>query len=188
MGFVEKIDLAILDGFYQRVADWMQHTYGKSCFWLARIFCWLVLGATAVLILRVFFFGSTMYENSLILPLLAPVFLTFSFMVRIKKLEDEERSETNLRALRVMNPRRLFFPYGLARMFILGSVSVLIMFGLFKGTPTVPGWPLGMEIGLCILFIISFVSAEYFSACTPKPQSPVKAGNEIAARAVPSRT
>ena len=182
MGFFEKIDLAILDGFYQKIADNVQERWGYSCFRLA-IWCdWVFLILTTYIYLSgIVFFGWT-WAGSLGLLLIAIAKL---YSIRINQKDEKKWEELAIEGL--MNDNRISIESIAMRLALaIGTILVAIIF---------PGGCLVYNSSWNV-FVMSLVgttvvgaaaSEAYFSACTPKPPSPLKAGNELAAAVVSTR-
>lgn len=165
MKFLEKLDLWILDQIFQKIADYVYDRWGKSCFWLAIMSCWLIL---------IFWGIETGMRRSIALSILFVIFSLMQIFGNMPRWQQLEKNPMALSARRVLNPERIFWPLGLARIFLV-LIIVLSKRGeivaLYKGDLAIlPNWATDLF----------FLSTIYFSACTPKPPKPLKAGNELA--------
>jgi len=163
MGLMEKLDLAILDGFFQKVADWVNDRWGKTHIWLTIISTWCVMILWCI--------EAAMKQSigaSILLALFS--FLQITVTLPYKK-KQEERME--LRANRVMNPERLFWPLGLFRI-IMGIVSA------WGALTSLLILPVRIVDIVSAIESASFVAMFYFAACSSKPPNPLKAGNRLA--------
>ena len=115
--FFESLDLAILDGFFQKIVD----SSGKSNFWFARILWWpfIIMYAAAVV-----FYGEG--EMRVVVPFgLASV----GGLFLLHFYQSEERMQEKLKAHNFLNWRRKFMPWGMSRLFCtILSVVVTILF------------------------------------------------------------
>ncbi len=184
MSLLEKLDLAILDHLFQPIADKVSERWGKSCFWLAQKCEWVVLIALSYMCI-------SNYLNDSNWILWGALLLTLGLrsLFDILRYEKMDESWQERQAARVMNPERLFIPYGKVRMLLFfvflaigGGLLVLIVL-LTEGNKIVVSC-VGV-LGVPAL-TLALLSPDYFSACTPKPPSMLKAGNKLAAEVTPA--
>ncbi len=185
MMFFEKLDLAILDGIYQPIADWVANTFGKSCFWLAKVMTWIFLIMASIAAAHVFTYGSALIGSGLTSKIYVFVLLCILGsiqLMRIRILEKQDGSWEENIATRVMNTQRMFNPYGLTRLILIALVIISAILGALYIPPNYPAQSLIWSVVNNLLFSTSFISTYYFAACTPKPPSPLKAGNRLAVK------
>lgn len=180
MRFLEKLDLAILDGLFQKIADWWLNRTGKSNFWIARMLWWMLIVNIGMLIIIV---GELSFK--LLIPF---VVVSIGGFFVLSNYELEEKLYDGLNA-RFLNWRRQFMPWGVIRLVmscIMMTVEVLFLVSILLSTKK-PLFPLQLLPYIGEILPLLFVSILYFSACTPKPRSPLKAGNRLATEALLSR-
>lgn len=173
MGFFEKIDLWILDQFYQPAADWFNNQFGKSCFWLARI-CYAVIFIEATRMTVLMYHSGEMSFGRVIFAIIVLAGWTiWSFYRTIK----EEKSLGKHYSRVTFNSGRPFNSYAFVGVFRLGMFLMSCTYTLvncllfFSALYVRNGWALFHILELQV-FLISIGSAEYFAACTPKPRKP----------------
>lgn len=185
MQFLEKLDLAILDGFFQKIADWVNDRWGKSCFWLAKLCSWLFLVVATIGQLWAYIYGSAVFgDDQKWMSLAVLAVLGFGQLYRIREMEKLDQNEWSLRELRAYNPQRQFIPWGFSRiffLFVMGSALIVVLI-IIPAKTLYDGWELFHMVGT-IAAALSFTGSFYFVACTPKPPSPLRAGNKLAAQA-----
>ena len=166
MNLLQKLDLAILDGLFQKIADWVNNRWGKSCFWLARVNYWIVIIAWAAEI--------AFYREKLSIHSVFFVLFSIGALWRIGEWEKMEKNPLESAAQRVLNPERISPFSRLIRLFN-------VFFLPFNIEWFVDFFAQGDVKALLIATNqFAFFCAFYFAACTPKPPSPLKVGNELA--------
>lgn len=175
MRFLEKLDTTILDSFFQKIADLVNDQIGKSCFWLARMSCWIVIITWTF---EIVFYKLGQIESRALFLL-----WILSVMSMLNNLEEEDKKNLNLFANRVMNPQRLWWPFGLCR-----AIAVILIAPVFVGHIISFVESKNQESLVVLAKVLSFLASIYFAACTPKPRSPLKSGNRLAAEVAPARS
>ena len=100
-------------------------------------------------------------------------------MLRLRDWEKADKDESLQRAERVANIERLGGRLTRKILLLLSPFFIMMLFDfLITGNSR---W------GLASLQWAMFTANLYFAACTPKPRSPLKAGNKLAEAAIPTR-
>lgn len=160
MNIFVLIDNWIIDSIFQRFADWFWSWTNKSCFWLAKIGCWMViLSRTAGAILQ-YSLHKTMFvvfTEVVVLLLVGWVFLD-----NINKLEKADQNLQSATAISA-NPIRELVLMRVIRYIVLVLSSFFIWHEIGHGT-------LSRYFDLVGNFGMMFFT--YFVSCTPKPPRP----------------
>ncbi|MEK7068401.1 MAG: hypothetical protein AAB964_01145 [Patescibacteria group bacterium] len=176
MQYLEKLDLAILDGIFQPMADWWRNRTGKSNFWIARMLWGVIItivGWVAIFYLQM--------ESSVMVMF---VIMSAGMIGVLANYNKDEKFYEHIRVESYFNWRRQFMPWGALRLFVTITLVAVSIYSItvWSNTPATdsPIIPLSVLYGGAALIIGTL----YFSACTPKPPRPLKAGNRLAAEAL----
>ncbi len=151
----QSIDNWLLDQFFQKISDWVEKTFGKNCFWLARLFYCLAAIAFAASSLPNF------WKNVILIILVTLsviCYLTISYWTEQKfygQLVDNQVVSNHQR----VSPGYIFLRIlALVVAILFTSISLLTFFRL-------------KEVS-CLFGSIIFPAITvgfYFEACTPLP-------------------
>lgn len=150
----QAIDAFIIDRIFQPVADWWMSRTGKSNFWLARMFWWVYISVC----------GWRVIIDKDVRTLIFWLILSAVGLVMIRSFERMDTKD-NFKVSTVLSPLR-----GSMLLMLIRLVSILMLV-----LPPIIRWT--------NLQGVLFLTLMYFSACTPKPRQPLKAGNKRAAQA-----
>lgn len=162
MNLLIKLDLAILDGFFQPIADWWMNLTGKTNFWISRLLWWIVIVAGT---------WETLFrmhrEDGLSK---APSYIVMCVIMGLVSLyfihldTNEEALFRNTENARFLNFRR-GPEWGLLRVMTIVLSSYLASDNIIYF-----GWI--SDLWGTIVGAVTYPIALYFGACTPKPRLP----------------
>lgn len=157
--FFEKIDLYIVDRAFQPVADWWQRLTHKNNFWLTRMcgWCYLILFGLAVV--------TNKDTSNLPSEIIAGIALSALVLLYIKGSERLERKADENALQTKLNAERLFYPYGMIRLFAFAFCTSVVPANIIE----FHGMSLSdLSMFLWDISVVLLVCMFYFSACTPK--------------------
>ncbi|KND51723.1 MAG: hypothetical protein ABA06_00485 [Parcubacteria bacterium C7867-001] len=160
MNIFVLIDNWIIDSIFQRFADWFWTWTNKSCFWLAKIGCWMViLSHTAGAILQY-----SLHKTMLVL-LSEVAFLLLIGWIFLDNINKLEKADQNLQSASAVsaNPLRELVLTRVIRYLVLVLSSFFIPHEIGRGT--LSGY-------FDLIGSIGMIFFAYFISCTPKPPRP----------------
>lgn len=153
LGLLERVDLALIDSFYQPISNRLATFFNRASFWSAYVCACLsvVIGGVKIVI----YSQDDIVRGAVLLLIYGSI--TFLWVTLLEK-------QHNIIEGKSYNPKRLFIPYGLVRVLSLVSFTIVV------------AWPYPEEEMLLkqiLDFIGTFfqISAFYFASCTSLPPS-----------------
>ncbi|OGG50951.1 hypothetical protein A2763_02875 [Candidatus Kaiserbacteria bacterium RIFCSPHIGHO2_01_FULL_54_36] len=172
-----KLDDWLIDNVFQPTSDWWRNRTGKSNFWVAKMFAWLgliIASWNVIANIRIDYVVAAYVVVSGI------AFCAFMFRLITIMDKDAEDIEQELEATRTANPVRLLLVDERTRSLWNALLWVCMTYVVHETRFYSPFfWS-------AVFWVLAYIPVLYFMSCTPKPRSPLKAGNELAAQAINS--
>ncbi len=161
MGFFQSLDEAIL-GRFQKVSDWVNDWYGRSCFFLARICVWV-----ALICITIVAYQLTSIPTAF--ALIAILGLTLFRLLNLFERIDKEKHE-QMEVAGTANPLHYRLSPSRIRLALWSCVITAGVAGLYAIGDAYATVGLA-AIGVCW----ALTTSSYFISCTPRPRNPRKA-------------